>query len=104
MPMSTVAKRTTTRPPSRLAVLPLLENGDRMKQAEFHRRYEAYPEDVKFELIGGIVYMASPLRWPHANYHPKLGFALELYATGTLGVEVGDNATTILGEESEPQP
>ena len=39
-----------------------LENGDQMTQAEFHRRYKAYPEDVKFELIGGVVHMASPMR------------------------------------------
>ena len=44
-----------------MSVLPLF-NGDRMKQPEFHRRYEQYPDDVKFELIGGIVYMASPAR------------------------------------------
>ncbi len=84
--------------------LPLLCNGDRMTQAEFHRRYEAYPDDVKFELIGGIVYMASPLRWPHGIYHIKLAAALDRYASVTPGVEAGDNATTILGEESEPQP
>jgi Uma2 family endonuclease len=81
-----------------------LYNGDRMTQAEFHRRYEAYPEDVKFELIGGIVYMAAPLRRPHGTYHPELSAVLWLYTGGTPGVEVADNATTILGEESEPQP
>ncbi len=84
--------------------VPLLETGDRLTQPEFHRRYEFYPEDVKFELIGGIVYMGSPLRWTHGNYHPKLSLVMELYAAGTPGVEAGDNATTILGEESEPQP
>ena len=83
---------------------PLLANGDRMNQAEFHRRYQAYPDDEKFELVGGIVYMASPLRYPHGTYHLKLGTLLDLYATGTPGVEGADNATTILGEESEPQP
>src|SRR5438132_1422155 len=87
-------------PPS----IPLLENGDRLSQKEFHRRYEAYPEDVKFELIGGIVYMASPLRRLHAIYRLKLGTILSLYADATPGVEALDNATTILGEESEPQP
>jgi hypothetical protein len=84
--------------------VPLLSNGDRMSQAEFHRRYEQYPEDVKFELIGGIVYMTSPLRRSHGNYHLKLALALELFASATPGVEGLDNATAILGEESEPQP
>lgn len=90
--------------PPKLDVPPLLANGDRMGQAEFHRRYQAYPGTEKFELVGGIVYMASPLRYPHGIYHVKLGTLLELYATGTPGVEVADNSTTILGEESEPQP
>jgi Uma2 family endonuclease len=91
---------TIEQPPA----VPLLHNGDRMSQAEFHRRYEAYPGDAKFELIGGTVYMASPLRWPHGTYHLKLAFALGLYEAATPGIEVGDNATTILGAESEPQP
>jgi Uma2 family endonuclease len=81
-----------------------LHNGDRMKQPEFHRRYEAYPEDVKFELVGGIVYMASPLRRPHGVYHVTLSGVFALYEAATPGVEAADNATVILGEESEPQP
>src|SRR5260221_7287847 len=99
--MSTVPKRLDRRPSPNV---PLLHNGDRLTQAEFHRRYEAYPEDVKFELIGGIVYMASPLRLPHGRYHQKLSFVLAHYESATPGVEVADNATVILGEESEPQP
>ena len=84
--------------------VPLLVNGDRMKQPEFHRRYEAYPGNEKFELVGGIVYMTSPLRRPHGTLHPKLSLAFTLYEAGTPGVETLDSATTILGEESEPQP
>jgi Uma2 family endonuclease len=84
--------------------LPPLHNGDHLTQAEFHRRYEAYPEDVKFELIGGIVYMASPLKRPHGTHHPVLSFVLTAYVAGTPGVEVADNMTAILGEKSEPQP
>jgi hypothetical protein len=92
----------TTQPPR--AGVPPLFNGDRLTQAEFHRRYEAYPEDVKFELIGGIVYMGSPLRRLHGTYHAKLSGVLFLYEEVTPGVELLDNATTILGGESEPQP
>jgi Uma2 family endonuclease len=83
---------------------PLLANGDCMKQHEFHKRYRQYPDEVKFELVGGIVYMASPLRRTHSRYDGQIGFALELYQRATPGVEVLHNATTILGEESEPQP
>ncbi len=96
------APRRTTPPPSP-PVRPL-HSGDRLTQPEFHRRYEAYPEDAKFELIGGIVYMGSPLRRPHGSYHPKLSFVLSLYEQGTPGLEVLDNTTVILGAESEPQP
>jgi len=99
--MSTTSAARMTKP----AEAPLLLcNGDRMKQAEFHRRYEAYPGHEKFELVGGIVYMASPLRRPHGIYQPKLSLALVTYEGGTPGVELSDNATVILGEESEPQP
>lgn len=45
-----------------------LVNGERMSQPEFHWRYEASREDEKWELIGGIVYMASPLKWKHSRY------------------------------------
>jgi Uma2 family endonuclease len=92
-----------TRPPEP-PIIPLLHNGDHLTQKEFHRRYEAYPEDVKSELIGGIVYMASPLRRLHGVYHLNLGSLLVRYVESTPGVEAVDNATTILGEESEPQP
>jgi Uma2 family endonuclease len=84
--------------------VPLLENGDRMTQAEFHRRYLACPDDVRAELIGGTVYMASPLRVPHSDYDGELGFAFGLYRRATPGVQDLHGATTILGEESEPQP
>ncbi len=101
--MSTISPHRSVVSPSENGQL-LLCNGDRMKQPEFHRRYETYPKDVKFELIGGIVYMASPLRMPHGRYQPMLSLALALYKSATPGVEVADNATVILGEESEPQP
>jgi Uma2 family endonuclease len=101
MSMNSAARIT---PPIEPELPLLLCNGDRMNQREFHRRYEAYPEDVKFELVGGIVYMASPLRRPHGTYHYKLSHALAHYEDATPGVEGSDNATQILGKESEPQP
>jgi hypothetical protein len=104
----TSAERRTTAAapvrPVRRDGVPLLENGDRMSQAEFHRRYLQYPDDVKFELVGGVVYMASPLRLPHSVYHEELSFLLGLYRRATPGVELAPEATTILGKESEPQP
>jgi hypothetical protein len=87
-----------------LTNLPLLVNGEHMKQAEFHRRYAAYPDDIKIELIGGVVYMPSPRNWPQANAHVKLATPLMLYASQTPGVQVASHATAILGEESESRP
>lgn len=85
--------------------LRLLVNGERMSQPEFHQRYQAYPEDEKWELIGGVVYyMASPLRLEHSRYDGRIGYLLETYSLATPGIEVTHNATSILGEESEPQP
>lgn len=84
--------------------VPLLANGDRLTQPEFHARYKRYPDDTKFELIGGVVYMASPASWLHGRYWSDLGFLLKMYSQGTPGVEVASEATAILSEESEPQP
>src|SRR5436190_19220762 len=41
----------------------LLENGAHLSASEFLRRYEAMPEVKKAELINGIVYMGSPVRY-----------------------------------------
>ncbi|HYV37167.1 MAG TPA: Uma2 family endonuclease [Gemmataceae bacterium] len=94
----------TTIPPKWLPLGLPLENGDRMRQPEFHRRYEQCPEGVKFELVGGIVYMASPLILTHSNYDEELSFPYGVYRRATEGVAVIHGASTFLGEESEPQP
>lgn len=50
--------------------IPRLENGDRLCRHEFERRYEAMPNNQKAELIEGVVYLASPLRFEgHAEPH-----------------------------------
>jgi Uma2 family endonuclease len=89
---------------TRSAECPELHSGDRMTRAEFHRIYERMPKSFKAELIGGIVYVASPLRLPHGSNHPYLGAVVTAYAGHTPGVEVNDNTTVFLGEEGEPQP
>jgi Uma2 family endonuclease len=99
--MSTIVRGAEDRrTPSRLVLM----NGERMTQPEFHRRYLTRPEQEKSELIGGVVYMASPLGQPHGNYHSELTGTLWLYKNATPGVQLLDNVTTILGEEAEPQP
>jgi Uma2 family endonuclease len=81
-----------------------LQSGDCMTQEEFHRIYERMPEDFKAELIGGTVYVASPLKIAHSESHPLVSAVLTLYQGSTPGVKTGDNGTLILGNESEPQP
>ncbi len=81
-----------------------LYSGDRMSREEFHRLYEQTPEDFKAELIGGIVYVASPLRLTHGEPHALLGAVLVAYSSRTLGTQVSDNTTVMLGDDGEPQP
>jgi Uma2 family endonuclease len=83
---------------------PELHSGDQMTRAEFHRIYERMPKNFKAELIGGIVYVASPLKRLHGSNHSYLGAVVTGYAGNTPGVEVNDNTTVLLGEDSEPQP
>jgi Uma2 family endonuclease len=84
--------------------LPPLENGERLDQKTFHARYEAMPKHVRAELIGGIVYVHSPLKPRHGRMHVRVMHWLASYEDATPGTETYDNTTAILGEESEPQP
>jgi Uma2 family endonuclease len=93
-----------SQPNPRFGEIPELHNGDRMTREEFHRIYEMMPENFRAELIGGIVYVSSPLRLPHGTNHLPLGSLFFLYEVNTPGVESGDNATVFLSEDDEPQP
>jgi Putative restriction endonuclease len=84
--------------------LPPLENGDRLDQPTFHARYTAMPEQVRAELIGGIVYMSSPLKRRHGRYGFRLIHWLGEYELATPGTEGLENTTHILGPRSEPEP
>ena len=84
---------------------PILENGDLLSRGEFERRYQRMPSLKKAELIEGIVYMASPLRFePHAEPHANLMGWLWNYKIATPGVRLGDNPTVRLDLDNEPQP
>lgn len=85
--------------------IPPLENGDRLTQKEFHRRYEAMPKNVKAELIKGIVYTRKSVKakkhgYPHAIIVGTLGY----YEMQTRGLQLLDNVTFInsLFDESQP--
>jgi Uma2 family endonuclease len=85
--------------------IPPLNSGDRLSRAEFERRYEAHPEIKKAELIEGVVYVASPVRYDkHADPHFNIITWLGVYRTATPGVGGADNATLRLDLENEAQP
>src|SRR5262245_22611124 len=50
-----------------ISYLPPLEAGDHLAQATFHARYEAMPPDFRAELIGGVVFVPSPIRLEHGE-------------------------------------
>jgi Uma2 family endonuclease len=81
-----------------------LRTGDRLSAAEFHRRYRHMPDDTTFELIGGIVYMASPVWRPHAQTHFAVAHLLRHYQLHTPGVDGGDNQSVRLTPDDEVQP
>src|SRR5207249_4942436 len=91
--------------PARLMELPPLEPGDHLSRDEFERRYNAMPGVKKAELIEGVVYMPTPVRWNrHGRPHVGLGAWLATYEAHTPGVQAGDNATVRLDLDNEPQP
>jgi len=81
-----------------------LENGALMSRAEFHQLYRDAPENIRAELIGGIVYLSSPVRRVHGIHHGFLVGLMFQYEGATPGVEGGDNTSLLLGDQCEPQP
>jgi hypothetical protein len=82
---------------------PPLLNGDKLTRDEFMRRWGEHPEIKRAELIGGIVYMPSPLTLEHGDQEGNLGLFLGFYAAHTKGVKHSHNVTTYM-EEDAPQP
>jgi Putative restriction endonuclease len=83
--------------------VPPLVSGDKMTRAEFLRRWEMHPQVDRAELIGGIVYMPSPLSLEHGYTEDDVGGWLFTYRINTPGTDSGSNATTLLLGDS-PQP
>jgi Uma2 family endonuclease len=74
-----------------------------LTRAEFLRRWEAHPEINKAELIGGIVFMPSPLSVEHGDLDSDVGMWLGTYRMATPGTASGHNTTSLIVEET-PQP
>jgi Uma2 family endonuclease len=84
---------------------PVLESGDRLARTDFHRRYCARPDIKKAELVEGVVYVASPLRFDaHSEPHADIMLWLGTYRVAHPGVRIGDNATVLLDANHEVQP
>ena len=91
--------------PRRSATIPPLANGDRLTRQEFERRYANMPELKKAELIEGIVYMPSPVRFGHhGSPHAILVTWAGHYVARTPGLGFADNSTARLDEDNETQP
>jgi len=87
------------------AAPPPLHAGDRLTRAEFERRYQSHPEIKKAELVEGVVYMPSPVRFEkHSDPHFNIITWLGTYRAATPGIRGGDNATVRLDFENEVQP
>ncbi len=92
-------------PSTQKLTVPPLENGDRLTRPEFERRYAARPHIKKAELVEGIVYVASPLRFQqHAEPHSRLHGWLWTYQIATPGLLLGIEPTVRLDFDNEPQP
>ena len=88
---------------SLVQTLERLVAGDTLSREEFLRRWEALPQ-VKFaELIGGTVFMPSPVSLTHDRVATLVSFWLNTYALHTPGCEAGQNATWFVLEDA-PQP
>ncbi len=84
--------------------LTILENGDHLNRVEFERRYTA-SKIKKAELIEGLVYVASPLRFTsHAEPHGRIIGWLITYQSMMTDLKVGIEPTVRLDDDNEPQP
>jgi len=95
--MSTVDQPRKTAPP-------LLVAGQRLDQPTFHDRYAAMPPETRAELVGGLVYMPSPLRDDHGEVEKNISGWLFQYKRFTRGVRSPNNATVKLDKLGEVQP
>jgi Uma2 family endonuclease len=89
-------------------VCPPLQNGDHLDAAEFMRRYgamEARGEDIKAELLDGIVYITYPIGYlSHGIANAALQMWLGRYSAYAESARHATNATVKLGRKDIPMP
>lgn len=83
--------------------VPPLVMGDKLTRDEFMRRWEADPRINRAELIGGIVYMPSPVTVEHGDTDGDVGAWLSVYKAATPGTASGRNSTSFMLDDA-PQP
>src|SRR5947207_2961634 len=81
------------------AVEPLVA-GDKLSREEFLHRWEAMPNVKRAELIGGVVYMPSPVGPLHSEMQSRVSGIFQLYVTSTPGCITGISATFNMMEDS----
>jgi Uma2 family endonuclease len=84
--------------------LPPLVPGQRLDQPTFHERYQAMPPETRAELVGGVVYMPSPMRQDHGGTSQVVAGWFFYYRWKTLGIPGEDGSTVKLDLQGEPQP
>lgn len=83
--------------------VPPLAAGDHLTRDEFLRRWRAQPDIKRAELIGGRVYMPSPVSGEHGIMDRWVSTWLGVYEAATPGVSGANNATSLILEDV-PQP
>src|SRR5437588_2392250 len=83
--------------------IPCFAPGDNLTREAFLRLWELNPGIKKAELIGGIVYVPSPVSLDHGVKDGYGGAWLVNYHVATPGTDAGHNATALLLEDA-PQP
>jgi Uma2 family endonuclease len=83
--------------------VPPLVAGDKLTRDEFLRRWDANPEIKLAELIGGLVFMPSPVSVEHGDTENDVGTWLGVYKAATPGTAAGHNTTSFLLDDA-PQP
>jgi len=77
-----------------------LETGDNLTREEFLSIWEQLPHINRAELIGGVVYMPSPVSKNHGRMDRRLSTWLGVYLAHTPGCDGGDNTTSLIGEDA----
>lgn len=86
------------------SAIPRLENGDQFTRDEFERRYDAMPNLKKADLIEGVVYLGTPVRFRYGQHHANLMGWLGYYVAKTPRLELANSGSNRLDNDNMPQP